>query len=386
MKILFVYSYICVDIVDGRYYHNFLKNYIERYKPLGELTICVSCQHCNSSMKSNVSFDGIKAKFITKENSIKKRFLDRSENKRTIRELVEENDWVITHVPDSVGELAAQYAHRLNKPFLAVAVGCPWDTLWNHSLRGKLIAPLSYLSMRRAMNNAPYALYVTSRFLQNRYPCKGISIGCSDVDLPAFDDTVLQKRLHKITNRRAPAEIKLATCAAVNVRFKGQQDVIKAIAILREQGIDVHYHLIGGGAPSYLRNLARETGVEQNVHFMGVQPHEKVFALLDEMDVYVQPSLTEGLPRALVEAMSRALPCIGTKVGGIPELLGDGCLYRPGNTKSLARLIAGLSEKKMQTEAIANFKHAKDYRSNLLNQRRKDFLQDIKTEIQEHLL
>ena len=49
------------------------------------------------------------------------------------------------------GAIAAKYCRRIGKPFLVEAVGCPWGSLWNHSLFGKLLAPFSYLRMRRTM-------------------------------------------------------------------------------------------------------------------------------------------------------------------------------------------------------------------------------------------
>ena len=43
-------------------------------------------------------------------------------------------------------------------------VGCAWDALWNHSYKGKILAPKSYMSMRRAVSKAPYVVYVTNGF------------------------------------------------------------------------------------------------------------------------------------------------------------------------------------------------------------------------------
>ena len=60
---------------------------------------------------------------------------------------------------------------------------------------------------------------------------------------------------------------------------------------------------------------------------------------MDQVDIYIQPSLTEGLPRGLLEAMSRGCPAIASRVGGIPELLGNSCLHRPGDAEGLARLL-----------------------------------------------
>ena len=163
---------------------------------------------------------------------------------------------------------------------------------------------------------------MTNRFLQNRYPCIGESIGCSDVSLPETDDKVLEKRLAKIDNMSADKPIIIGTVAAVSVRYKGQQYIIKALGKLKKQGINnFEYHLVGTGDQSYLRKIARTYDVLDKIRFIGSLRHEEVFDWLESIDLYAQPSRTEGMPRALIEAMSMGLPCFGTNVGGIPELL-----------------------------------------------------------------
>src|SRR5690606_42058407 len=98
----------------------------------------------------------------------------------------------------------------------------------------------------------------------------------------------------------------------------------RALARLRQIGLDgFRYEIVGGGDQSYLRKIARKYGVADPVDFLGRITRKEVFQWLDKIDLYIQPSKTEGLPRALIEAMSRGLPCLGTRVGGIPELLTD---------------------------------------------------------------
>ena len=92
------------------------------------------------------------------------------------------------------------------------------------------------------------------------------------------------------------------------------------------------------------------------------------------MDVYVQPSRQEGLPRAVVEAMSRALPAIGTCVGGIPELLPPERLYASGDVRALAGIISGFTHKSLESEAQRNFAHAAEYARDVLDARREAFL------------
>ena len=76
------------------------------------------------------------------------------------------------------------------------------------------------------------------------------------------------------------------------------------------------------------------------VHFLGYR--DDVPELLKAMDVFVLPSISEGLPRVLLEAMAAGVPCIGTKVGGILEILADGkfgFLVPPKDENTLAEVM-----------------------------------------------
>ena len=266
----------------------------------------------------------------------------------------------------------------MNKPYFIAVVGCTWDALWNYNWKGKLIALPSFLSMRRVISKAPFVLYVTQSFLQRRYPCHGITVGCSDVEIGDTSQSVLNRRLLKIERFDIAQRVNIATVAAVNVRYKGQEFVIKAISILNHKlGFKYHYYLIGGGDNSYLMSLTRKLNLEEYVHFLGPKPHEEIWDYLDKMDLYVQPSKTEGLPRALVEAMSRALPAFGSRTGGIPELLPYECLFDNGDVKEIAKLLSNLTVNKMKEYAIASFKKASEYTSDVLARRRKNFFDKV---------
>lgn len=289
--------------------------------------------------------------------------------KRTILEELRPGRAVVIRAPSGSGTIAADYCHAHGIPYLAEAVGCPWDSLWNHSLKGKILAPRMWKQFCRTMRNADYAVYVTSRFLQRRYPTKGKSAAISDVELLPADEAVLEKRLLKIRNHSG--KIKLATAAAVNVAYKGQQYVIKALAQLKAKGNSCfEYHLAGGGDPSALRDLAEQLGVAEQVVFEGSLPHDAMFSWLDDMDIYIQPSLTEALPRAVVEAMSRGLPALGTRTGGIPELLGEGCFFPRKDTIAIAKLLQQLTPEQMASMAKKNFEHARRFRKDLLEKKR----------------
>lgn len=296
----------------------------------------------------------------------------RREFRKTVVENITPERAVIIRAPSSSGTIAAKHCRKIGKPFLVEAVGCPWDSLWNHSLRGKITAPRSWFNFRRTMKHATYAVYVTSEFLQRRYPTLGKNTAISDVELQPMDDSLLDKRLEKM--EKHSGKVKLATAAAVNVAFKGQQFVIEALAKLKEQGdTNFEYHLAGGGDNSALKSLAEQLGVSEQVIFEGSLPHDEMFAWLDNMDLYIQPSLQEGLPRAVVEAMSRGLPALGARTGGIPELLGEEYIFERKSIDGIVKLLSEITYADMTAMAKKNFGHAKGFQKDLLEKKRFDF-------------
>ena len=323
---------------------------------------------------NKVSTDRLSVVFLPNPTANLKSYLDprtHREFKRTVLAEIKPDRAVIVRVPSSSGTIAADYCHKIGKPFLAEAIGCPWDSLWNHSLKGKVLAPFSWKNFRRVMRNAPYSVYVTNEFLQRRYPTKGITAAISDVELHPMEQSVLDARLAHI--RKHTGRIKIATSGGLVV-YKGQQFVIEALAKLKAQGnTNFEYHLAGSGDDETLRNLAKELGVEDQVIFEGRLAHEQMFSFLDNMDLYIQPSMTEGMPRSLIEAMSRGLPALGTKTGGIPELLGPGCTFACKDVDTIAKMISCLSPEVMEQKARSNFDNAKVFQKEFLEQRRFDF-------------
>ncbi len=121
---------------------------------------------------------------------------------------------------------------------------------------------------------------------------------------------------------------------------KGLNQLLQAAVEVVKHMPGVRFCLAGEGpARPALERLARFYGLERHVIFPGF--HRNVPALLAAMDVLVHPSLEEGLPLAVMEAMAMARPVIAASTGGIPELLGEGrgCLVPPGNPDALARAV-----------------------------------------------
>jgi len=339
--------------------------------------------------KSNTPLDLTDVSFrqLLPENTISNVLRNVKFNRRLICNEIKHTDLVIAYMPSSIGVFAAKEARKRGKKVMLVSISCPWDALWNHSLKGKLMAPLMWWRTRCAFKKADFALYVTNEFLQRRYPSPGLCAGISDVVLNPVDNTVLTRRIDKIRNTHFnyTSELKLVTCAAVNVKYKRQEDVITAIAHLKDK-YNLHYYLVGGGDPSRLKKIATKYGIANRVHFIGFVDHKNIFPLLESMDIYIQPSKQEGLPRSLVEAMSVAIPCIGSTTGGIPELLPRYSIFKRGNYKSLIDILQEhLNQHVLTDNAIYCFEKAKEYETETINHRRVNFFQSITEKINNEL-
>jgi glycosyltransferase involved in cell wall biosynthesis len=94
----------------------------------------------------------------------------------------------------------------------------------------------------------------------------------------------------------------------------------------------------GDGEVDRARHLVSELGIETSVDVRGWLSETDVSTLLDDAQVFVLPSLNEGQPMAILEAMSRGMCVIGSTAGGIPEMLGDsgGILVEPDDVDGLA--------------------------------------------------
>lgn len=223
-------------------------------------------------------------------------------------------------------------------------------------------------------------MYVTNRFLQNRYPTNGKHIGCSDVVIEENETSVCEKRKERFAHLKKSDEIKIATIGGLGVSYKGQQYIIKALKTLIRHGWNYHYYLIGGGDKKYLSRLASRLGIEKHIHFLGTLKHDDINNCLINMDIYAQPSKQEGLPRSVVEAMNTAIPCIGSDIGGIPELLPSELLFKKGNINAIIGLLE-VEPSSWGKYVDYSFGKAKDFLPQVLNKRRNDFLEMIASEI-----
>jgi glycosyltransferase involved in cell wall biosynthesis len=129
---------------------------------------------------------------------------------------------------------------------------------------------------------------------------------------------------------------------------KGQVYLIKAIAHLRDQGVPVRLRIIGeGDERTILEKEIERHQLESIVELMGAKTQDEVAKLLPTADCYVQSSVSEGIPVAIMEAMACELPVVATDITGIPELVlsGEtGMLVPPKDIEALSNALQFIKE------------------------------------------
>jgi len=292
-----------------------------------------------------------------------------------LTDIIKNSDKVIIRMPSVLGIFACNICQKLNKEYLIEMVACAWDGYINHTNPiGKLIAPIMYFKVKKCVKNAPKVLYVTSKFLQKRYPTNGNSTYCSDVILEKIDENILDKRLTKIQNMNQD-EIKICTVANVGMKAKGHEYVIKAIASLNLMKNQKHYkyYLVGNGNQERLKSIAKKYNTEKDVIFLGSLEHDEVFKILDDIDIYIQPSLQEGLPRSVIEALSRACPVIGSDAGGIPELLNENMMFKRKDSDKIIDILNSMDKNELENMVKYSFERVKEFDFENLNRKRNEF-------------
>jgi colanic acid/amylovoran biosynthesis glycosyltransferase len=145
----------------------------------------------------------------------------------------------------------------------------------------------------------------------------------------------------------APEPLRVASCGRLNPG-KGHQDLIAAVALLRQQGVNVILRICGeddDGGDGYrktLQNLLAELDLREAVTLLGAVDESVVRQELANAHLFVLASHEEAIGVAYMEAMAMALPVIGTRVGGVPELIThehDGLLVQPSNPSELAHAL-----------------------------------------------
>ncbi|MAM34089.1 MAG: glycosyl transferase family 1 [Micavibrio sp.] len=363
----------------GQFGYDYWQPYLEAF---GSLTVLGRGESLptNADMRKMSRSDGqnVEIKTFSNINSPLALLEHRKHVASAIISEVNNSDGVIIRAMSEIGWIAFKEARRLGLPVAHELSGCPWDNTWNHgSLVGKLYAPVRYLRARKVAREADGVIYVTRDFLPNRYPAAGFTAIASNVRLEKPGPSVLENRKNKIQN--PASHLSIGLIGQLDHKLKGIDVAMKALAAFKEKhpSANVKLHLLGPGNPEKYESLIKDLNLTNHISFDGIlSGGQAVYNWLDNIDIYIQPSFHEGLPRALIEAMSRGCPCLASTAGGISELLDEDFLHKPGDHAKLAEDIKKLHispPSRLIQIAETNFRSSLHYTSDKLIPIRRNF-------------
>ena len=239
-----------------------------------------------------------------------------------------------------------------------------------------LYKPLGGMFVRRTrsiIRSARAAAYVERNILPKKYPVAGTVQPYFFSSINLSEHSILSGIKKKSSNK----VLHILSMGILDQMYKGPDVLLQALAICKQKGFHFHLVWIGGGLNlEKVRQMADELGLGDNVSFKGtVTERAYIENEMDNSDLFVLASRTEGLPRAMIEAMARGLACIGSRVGGIPELLQDEYLFERENEQELAEMIMniGADSNKLAAMSAQNVETAKRYTNSRLDKERTGF-------------
>ena len=261
--------------------------------------------------------------------------------KRHIEKAVKNSDAV--YCRNFNGIIAQKLANKYSKPCVTFFGGSYYDSMRSMGkLHMTLAAPFAERAYKRSARNSSAVLYCAP-YLKTEYPTNGRPYLWCDIELdnncPA---DVKEKRLN--TDLSFKNEVSIALIGQYYNDVKGIDTAIRALSIL-----DKKYRLfvLGEGDRKKWINLAEKLGVQDRLFFPGyIAGMNLILKWLDTMDIYIQPSRTEGFGKASLEAMSRGLPLITSDKVEMGNHTNPALIHTVEDFRSLAGMIKRLTEDK----------------------------------------
>jgi glycosyltransferase involved in cell wall biosynthesis len=232
-------------------------------------------------------------------------------------------------------------AKKHKRPKIIQFVSGAWA--YNVSKTQPLLTPYVQRIERIAYEKADCTVFMDKIYLDRFKTDQGcFEIIPSGVDLTVFsrsryNDKILREQF-LMTNR-----IAVITVATLRRRIKGLEYLLRSIPKVIDTYPACHFYLVGKGNQGWLQDLAVSLGIVENLHFLGER--SDIPELLAASNLFVLPSLSEGTPAALLEAMAMELPSIATRVGGVPEIIThqkNGFLISPEKPDEISGAIVQL--------------------------------------------
>ena len=277
-----------------------------------------------------------------------------------IRRLIREGfdfDLIDAHYFYPDGVAAALLSRWLGKPLVITARGSDINMIAGYALPRRLIQwaagrAAAVIGVSMALVEAMRSLGLDSNKLH------AVRNG---VDLVRFNPLPPGEARRQIGLSGGPVILSVGNLVA----NKGHDLVIDAVALLAQGRADVQLIIVGSGRErTALEEHARQRGVAERVTFAGTVPNSELFRWYSAADVLVLASSREGWPNVLLEAMACGTPVAATRVGGIPEVIGQGMaghLFARRDAAAIAQTLDGMLNKPAARNAVRRYAEQFDW-------------------------
>ncbi|ASI99335.1 glycosyltransferase family 4 protein [Thermococcus celer] len=265
-----------------------------------------------------------------------------------------EFDLIHAHFTWPSGYAGAKLKERFGVPLVITAHG--YD-VYDVPFRGKSW----FDKIKFALDSADHIITVSKSNFQVLTEKLDVPIGKLSVISNGFDSKLFRP-MDKFEARLKlgiPQDKKVLLNVANLVPVKGQKYLIESMKKIARVEDNVVLYIIGNGPlRKELETQIRRLNLEGTVRIVGARPHSEIPLWMNAANLFVLPSLSEGNPTVMFEALGVGLPFVGTAVGGVPEIITSedyGLLCPPKDPECLAEKILIALEKDWDREKIRKY-------------------------------
>lgn len=274
---------------------------------------------------------------------------------KLIREIKRDFDFDIILSPWAYPDGFASFliARKLDVPFFIHILGTDINDYTKYFLRRKMIVK----ALRASNKVIAMSKALREKVIGYGIPEEKVMVNYNGVNRDIFNDTNKEDARHELNLDSNKRHILFVGNL---VPVKGLEYLIQAVSLLlNNEKIPTDLHIIGQGhLKAALEKLVKNKGLANNVNFLGEKNHEEISLYMKACTVLCLPSMNEGVPNVLLEAMSCGTPVVASRVGGIPEVVVSeklGILTPPKDVKSLAMALSAALNKEWNYKEIRNY-------------------------------
>lgn len=397
MNLLVVLEFHFIRDKDGEVYtevtgdSNFWSRYLDVFE---NITVCARMHDADESFnpskylvasRKNVNFIGLPE--FRGVKGVLKNYLNA---RKIIKKAIKESDCAILRAPSPISMIAYPIIKKSKKPFSVELMMNPYTAYSRQALHHPAQPLIQKYITKQTKNmclTANGVSYVTEKVLQELYPCKAIlEQNVNKEYFTASYSTITLKKEDfcykdwKEKNKNDP--IVLIHSGKMEDYRKGQTTFIKLIRKLIDNGYNVKGIMLGDGSKrSEFESLATDLNVRDIIDFKGwLSGFHLVKEQLRKADIFIFPTIGEGLPRSVIEAMANGLICISSPVDGVVELLDTEFLAKYDDVGGFYNIVKNLLDNKEELETISreNTNNALKYEETVLAKRRREFYMELR--------